>query len=80
MILVVGMLFLFTGCGDNMVIEGKKYTTYGLMNENDRKADNVEYEIVWGNVVWGIILFQTIIAPVYFFGFSMFEPVGVKGE
>jgi hypothetical protein len=36
------------------------------------------YEIIPGNVVWSVILIETIIAPVYFVGFSMFEPVRPK--
>ena len=33
-----------------------------------------------GNVVWSVLLVETVIAPIYFLGFSLFEPVGPKGE
>jgi len=37
--------------------------------------------MIWGNIIWGVILFVTVIAPIYFFGFSMFEPIGeMKAE
>ena len=39
---------------------------------------NIKYEVIWGNLVLGILLCETIVAPVYFFGFSLFEPVGEK--
>ena len=75
---------LFVGCGSQKTIDGVTYDTYGLLDSDDKKNPNIQYEIVWGNVIWGAILFETIVAPIYFFGFSCFEPVGkksgVKGE
>jgi hypothetical protein len=80
----VMLLFLLTtslyGCGDTKVIDGVEYDTYGILNSNNKKNEKIEYDYIVGNVVWGIILFETIIAPVYFFGFSLFEPVGEKSE
>ena len=49
-----------------------------MLNEDSKKNPDIEYEPIWGNIVWGIILIETIIAPVYFFGFSLFEPIGEK--
>ena len=70
----------FYGCGNTKVIDGVEYDTYGILNENSKKNENVEYDWIVGNVVWGILLIETIIAPVYFFGFSLFEPIGKKSE
>ncbi len=76
-ILIVVMLSVsLMGCGDSKVIQGKEIGTYGLFNQ-DQKYEDVEYRVVIGNVVWGILLVETIVAPIYFFGFSLFEPVGV---
>lgn len=76
--------FLLSGCGRpaKLTVDGqpKIYPTYGLFNEVDNKSKNVCYEVSAGNVVWSIILIETIIAPVYFIGFSLFNPVGVKTE
>jgi len=69
---------MFTGCGDVKSINGKVYDTYGLLNINKKKNPDIEYKVIIGNVVWGCILVETIIAPVYFFGFSLYEPVGRK--
>lgn len=74
------VLLSFSGCGDTMRIDGVEYDTYGLMNEDSKKNENVEYEVIWGNVIWGAVLFETIIGPIYFYGFSLFEPVGPKAE
>jgi hypothetical protein len=63
------------GCGDSKVIDGVQYETYGLINADKEKNPNIEYRLIKGNVFWGIVLCETIIAPVYFFGFSLHEPV-----
>lgn len=79
---VIFLMFAFiatiTGCGDPMVIDDVKYGTFGLINEDEVKNSEIQYELIVGNMVWGIILFETIIAPLYFFGFSLYEPVGKK--
>jgi hypothetical protein len=72
------MLAISTGCGENKKINGVWYETYGLINKHEVKDSKIRYRTIVGNVVWGIILFETLIAPLYFFGFSMYEPVGPK--
>jgi hypothetical protein len=34
--------------------------------------------MIIGNIVWSCILVETVIAPIYFLGFSVYEPVGKK--
>ena len=84
-VVIVAMIFLLTACGSNMVIQGKKVETVGIVNMfiNDSsvmavKEPGIKYKVIWGNVIWGAVLFGTVIAPIYFWGFSMFEPVGEK--
>jgi len=48
------------------------------LNKDTKQNPNIEYELVWGNLIWGCVLVETIIAPVYFFGWSLWEPIGVK--
>jgi hypothetical protein len=69
---------LLIGCADEKVINGKTYPTYGLLNSDNNKDPAIRYRTVWGNIFWGIFLFETIAAPIYFFGYSMFEPIGPK--
>ncbi len=68
---------LLLGCGSNKVIDGTDYGTVGLLTK-DKMADDIQYEIIIGNVVWACVLIETVFAPVYFVGFSIWEPVGKK--
>ena len=76
------MIFLLcvslAGCGSTKVIDGVEYDTHGLFNKDEKKNQNIQYELVWGNIIWGAILCETVVAPIYFYGFSMWEPVGKK--
>jgi len=78
-LLMVFFVLTMVSCSSNKVIDGKKYKTYGLINKDDEKDPDIEYELVVGNLVWGCLLVETIVAPVYFFGFDLYEPVGKKG-
>lgn len=80
--------FSLTGCGDTKRISLKDpktgevtsnvYDTYGFFNKNSKENPNIQYEIILGNVIWACILSGSIIFPVYFIGFSLYEPVGPK--
>jgi len=74
------MLFTLSGCGDVKNIGGVTYDTYGFLNKSDKKNPDIEYRLIIGNIVWSVILFETIIAPLYFIGFSIYEPVGIKDK
>ena len=76
-LIVVFLAATLTGCGDPKVIKGKEIPTYGMFNEKNNKYEGVEYRIIVGNVIWAILLCETLIAPVYFIGFSLYEPVGI---
>lgn len=73
-VVLMAMVLFMTGCGDTKKINGVTYDTYGLLSP-EKHNPNIEYEVIWGNVFLGVLLVETIIAPVYFFGFSLFEPV-----
>lgn len=68
--IIAGLL----GCADNKEIDGTEYESYGLINKDELKDPGVRYSLAWGNIIWGCLLVETIIAPVYFFGFSLWEP------
>jgi hypothetical protein len=74
--LLIGSLGL-AGCADKMTADGVTYVPYGLANQ-DEKDPRVQYEICVGNVIWAVILSETVVAPIYFFGWSLYEPVGLK--
>lgn len=72
------LVVLLTGCGRPLTVDGKTYPTYGFANSDTHKSNNVCYEVSFGNVVWSFILIETLIAPVYFTGWSIMNPVRVK--
>ncbi len=80
--LVVAMSILLVACGDPEYLGNgpnrKHYPTYGLFNESTAKSKDVCYELSVGNVIWSIILFETVIFPVYFVGWSLYNPVRLK--
>jgi len=78
LIVIIVLSVALSGCGNNKVINGVEYGRYGLLNADDKKNPDIQYEIIWGNVIWGAILFATIVAPIYFFGFDLLEPVSPK--
>lgn len=78
-IIIVGLLAsLLTGCGQPLAVNNKVYPTYGFFNEDTSKSKDMCYEVSVGNVVWSIIGIENIIMPVYFIGFSLFNPISKK--
>ncbi len=75
---LISTSLIFAGCGRELETPKKTYPTYGILNQDKLRSENVCYEVSIGNVVWSIILIETIIAPVYFIGFSIFNPVRLK--
>lgn len=76
MILIATML---SACGTPIDYAGKHYPTVGVVNQADQKSEKMCYEVSVGNVIWSIILIETIVAPIYFVGWSLWNPVGPKG-
>lgn len=77
LIICIGYL---SGCGDAKVINGKYYDTYGLLNKEENRDPDIKYRVIMGNVLWSCFLIETIVFPVYFIGFSLYEPVELKIE
>jgi len=48
---------------------------YGLFNADEKRAD-VSYRVSPGSVIVGIILCETIVAPIVIGGWFVYEPVG----
>lgn len=79
LVLLLCLSFL-SGCADTKVIDNVEYDTYGLFSKDEKMNLNIQYELVWGNIIWGAVLCETIVAPIYFWGFSCWEPVGPKAK
>ena len=78
--LVLTLTLSLQACADPKTIDGVTYDTYGFINADEKRNPDVEYHLVVGNVVWGILLCESIVFPIYFFGFSIYEPIGRKGH
>jgi len=76
MLLVLSILAMMFSCANSKEIDGITYDTYGLINKENKRNPDIQYEVVWGNVIWSVILSETIVVPVYMIGFSIMEPVG----
>ncbi len=75
LLIVAGLLL--TACGKPLAVEKTIYPTYGLLNEGTKKSKNVCYELS-GNVIWSLILIETVVAPIYFIGWDIFNPIRLK--
>ena len=75
---VLVLAALLAGCGSPRDINGKRYETYGLLNQDAHKDPGIVYETSWGNIFWSVMLIETIVAPIYFLGYSMFNPISHK--
>jgi len=73
---VLCICLALAACGKNAYVNGKEYSTCGFINQSYACSPKIRYEAIIGNIVWGVILSETIIAPIYFFGFSLWQPVG----
>ena len=77
------ILAMLAGCGEPRSIttaDGKtrEYPTYGFFNQDTSKSDQICYKVSVGNVVWSIIGIENVVMPVYFIGFSLFNPTYAK--
>lgn len=77
-IITLAACLSLVACGRPMDYQGKHYPTYGLFNENTKKSDQMCYELSVGNIVWSVLLIETVLMPIYFIGFSIFNPVGPR--
>ena len=63
------------GCAESKSINNKVIPPYGLFNEQAEKVPGVVYEISAPNIIVAIIFCETIVVPVYIFGWNMYQPV-----
>ena len=77
-LLLLLMLIINISCADSKTfkIDGKDVVVepYGWADSNTRK-ENVMYKTSVGNVILSVILCETVIAPVVFTGWYLFEPI-----
>lgn len=74
---------LFTSCADSKEFvdnKGQSFTAepYGWANSEEMKIDTVLYKPCVGNIVWDVILVETIFVPIWLTGWEFYEPVALK--
>lgn len=77
-VLIVLLAVVLSGCARPLTVDDVTYPTYGVFNEQTNKSKNVCYQVSGGNVFWAIILVETLIFPIYFVGWDLWEPVRKK--
>lgn len=73
---LIVLAVMLVACGDTLYLDGYEYDTYGLFNKSDTRNAEIDYELIIGNIVWSVLLSETVVAPIYFIGWSLWEPVG----
>lgn len=81
MVLTIGVLT--TSCADSKTFtdkSGKEFTAepYGWADADAYKMDTVVYSVNVGNIVWDILLVETVVVPVWLTGWQLYEPVRLK--
>ena len=74
-LIIAAAVMTLASCGNDATIDGKHYQTFGVANQDVFRDPNIVYEISAGSVIWGIILCETIIVPVYIIGWDLWQPV-----
>lgn len=84
-IFAVILTVLLSGCAKSKTFkrsDGTEFTArpYGWMDRNDYRIDGVEYDVCTGNVVWSIVLSETIVGPFLITGVGLYEPVSYSED
>lgn len=81
LVTVLVTIILLTSCADSkeFTIDGKKQTIepYGWF-DLEAKNDSINYKVNVGNVIWSVVLVETVAAPILITGYQLFEPVSKK--
>ena len=74
---VVLIVLLLSSCADSkdFIIDGETVTIepYGWF-DLDAKNENIHYKVNVDNVVWSVVLAETVIAPILITGNQLYEP------
>lgn len=71
------MALALAGCSHSLTTPDHTYKPYGLINDT-KKSDKVCYDTNVADVILGVIFMETIVAPIYIFGFNVEEPTSLK--
>lgn len=86
LIMIIVMVSLMFGCAESRVLDypvgGEikqfEFKPYGLFNKEERN-NHIKYDLSVGNIVWSVLLIETIIVPIVLVGWYLYEPVEYVG-
>lgn len=74
-ILIVIISFSVLSCGKPIVLEpGELANPYGVFSKED-KNESATYKMSTGNIIWSILLVETIVAPIILIGWKLWVPI-----
>lgn len=80
-LLFILLCFTLASCADSktFVIDNKEVEIqpYGWF-DMEAKHDSIQYKVCAGNVIWSVILSETIFVPILLTGDQLWEPVSKK--
>lgn len=78
------LVTLLSSCADDktLILNGREKTfePYGWIDVHDVKNDSISYTVCAQNIVWDVILSETLIFPILCTGYELYEPDHVKVE
>jgi len=80
-ILIAFLGMMSTSCADekDFIIDGKEVTIepYGWF-DLEAKNDSIVYKVNTVNIIWSVLLIETVVGPILITGDQLFEPVRKK--
>lgn len=77
-ILFLLIIITLSSCADSKVINHRLYEPYGWVDYQAVKSEDIIYKANVGNIVWSILLSETIIVPIWLTGWQLYEPIEAK--
>ncbi len=75
-LMLIGVMMVSTvGCVRSVEVDGRKVSSYGFANKSDA-VEGIQYEVSIRNAIWSILALETVVAPVLYFMFYVWTPVG----
>lgn len=68
---------LLSGCAGAVDVCGTTYQPYGLFSL-DQANPKVHYHVSGWSIFWGVVLVETVIAPIYIFGWDLYQADGTN--
>lgn len=72
MIAIMLCVFMMAGCAKDVRVHGEMAKSYGLFNK-ERRNPNANYSLSAGSILVAIIFSETVIIPIYVFGWNLYE-------